>query len=194
MAKINERPIIFALSNPTSQQECTAEDAYKYTDGRCVYASGSPQPALVPKSGPFKGVEIQPGQGNNVYIFPGIGMACVLSGARYIPQRVFLKAAQTVAAQVSDEEIESGKCFPDLGRIKEVSVKVAASVMDYLYSATSSDSIASFMPEPVDKEAHIRKRMYDTEYPDLSPEIYEWEGDQHTKAANDHMKDSEPNK
>jgi len=174
MAEINDRPIVFALSNPTSKQECTAIDAYKYTHGRCVYASGSPQPSLVVEEGEYAGKEIHPSQGNNVYIFPGVGMACVLSGARYIPQRVFLKAAQVTAAQVTDEEIAMGKVFPDLDRIRDVSIKVAAEVMDYFYSATSQDSIASFMPEPLDKEAHIRARVYQTDYPDLSPEVYGW--------------------
>ena len=108
-------------------------------------------------------------------------MACILSGARYIPQRVFLKAAQSVAAEVSDEEIRSGKVYPDLERIREVSIKVAADCMDYLYSATSTDSIASFMPEPMDKEKWVRDRVFSTDYPDLSPNIYEWDGDQHTK-------------
>lgn len=186
MAKLNERPVVFALSNPTSKQECTAADAYKYTEGRCVYASGSPQPNLIAEDGPLKGTEIQPGQGNNVYIFPGIGMACVLSGARYIPQRMFLKAAQVVASEVSDDEIAVGKVYPDLERIREVSIKVAAECMDYLYSATSTDSIASFMPEPNDKEAHVRARVYSTDYPDLSPELYSWPG--HEEPAGDRPK------
>lgn len=186
MAKLNERPVIFALSNPTSKQECTAADAYKYTEGRCVYASGSPQPSLIAEDGPLKGTEIQPGQGNNVYIFPGIGMACVLSGARYIPQRMFLKAAQVVASEVNDDEIAVGKVYPDLDRIREVSIKVAAECMDYLYSATSTDSIASFMPEPQDKEAHVRARVYSTDYPDLSPELYSWPG--HEEPSGDRPK------
>merc|ERR1711990_68968 len=92
MGRLNERPIIFALSNPTSKQECTAEDAYRFTDGRCVYASGSPQPAVNVQSGPYAGTEIMPGQGNNVYIFPGVALACVMSGVRTIPARVFLVA------------------------------------------------------------------------------------------------------
>lgn len=175
MASLNERPIVFALSNPTSKAECTAHDAYKYTDGRCVYASGSPQDNVVLESGPFAGKEMQPGQGNNVYIFPGVGLATVLSGARHIPQRVFLVAAKTVAREVTEEEIARGQVYPDLDRIRDVSVKVAANVMDYVYSATSMDSIASFLPEPQNKEEHIRQRLYTTDYPDLLPEVYNWD-------------------
>ena len=175
MADLNDRPIIFALSNPTSKAECTADDAYKYTDGRCVYASGSPQDNVLVKNGPFQGQVMHPGQGNNVYIFPGVGLATVLSGARHVPQRVFLVAAKTVAKQVTQEEINRGQVYPDLDGIREVSIKVAANVMDYVYSASSMDSIASFLPEPQDKEKHIRDRLYSTDYPDLLPEVYSWE-------------------
>lgn len=175
MAELNDRPVVFALSNPTSRAECTAEEAYKYTDGRCVYASGSPQDAVTVDHGQFAGTTFQPGQGNNVYIFPGVGMACVLSGVRHIPARVFLVAAKSVAREVTDEEIARGQVYPDLERIRDVSIKVAANVMDYVYSATSHDSIASFLPEPQNKEEHIRKRLYSTEYPSLLPEIYDWD-------------------
>ena len=101
-------------------------------------------------------------------------MATVLSGARHVPQRVFLVAAKTVAKQVTDDEISRGQVYPDLDRIRDVSVKVAAKCMDYIYSATSDDSIASFLPEPEDKEQHVRDRLYSTDYPDLLPEVYCW--------------------
>ena len=127
------------------------------------------------KNGPFQGQVMHPGQGNNVYIFPGVGLATVLSGARHVPQRVFLVAAKTVAKQVTQEEINRGQVYPDLDGIREVSIKVAANVMDYVYSASSMDSIASFLPEPQDKEKHIRDRLYSTDYPDLLPEVYSWE-------------------
>merc|ERR1712066_56206 len=176
MAALNERPVIFAMSNPTSKAECTAYDAYKYTDGRCVYVSGSPQGAVTLENGPFEGEFRQPGQGNNVYIFPGVALATVLSGCRYIPARVFLVAAKSVAREVTEEEIERGQVYPDLDRIRDVSIKVAANVMDYVYSGSSHDSIASFLPEPQNKEKHIRARLYSTDYPDLLPDLYNWKG------------------
>jgi len=174
MGKVTENPIIFALSNPTSKAECTAYDAYKYTQGRCIYATGSPQDPVVSEWGENSGKTLIPGQGNNVYIFPGVAMACVLSGVRHIPQRVFLVAAKAVAKEVSAEEIENGQVYPDLNRIRDVNVKVAAAVMDYVYSASTTESIASFLPEPINKEKHIRKRMYNTDYPNLLPSIYDW--------------------
>lgn len=183
MAEINERPIVFSLSNPTSKTECFAEDAYKYTDGRAIYASGSPQPAISLEKGPHAGQVIQPGQGNNVYIFPGVSLACILSGVRHIPARAFLVAAKAVAKECSEEEIARGQVYPDLDRIRETTIKVAAAVMDYVYSASSIESIASFLPEPRDKEAHIRERLYSTDYPDLLPDLYSWP---HEKVNHEH--------
>lgn len=171
MAELNEKPIVFALSNPTSKAECTAEEAYKHTKGQCIFASGSPQPAVT-----IDGKEHVPGQGNNVYIFPGVAMAVILSGTRTIPQRTFLVAAKSVAREVTDEEIQRGQVYPDLERIQDVSVKVAADVMDFVYSASSNESIASFLPEPANKEQHIRDRMYSTDYPNLLPNLWDWPG------------------
>lgn len=176
MAKINDRPIIFALSNPTSKAECTAEDAYKYTDGRCVYATGSPQQPVEINYGPYEGNTWHPGQGNNVYIFPGVAMAAVLSGVRLIPSKAFLVAARTVAKSVTDEEIQRGQVYPDLVRIRDVSVDVTADVMDYIYSAPASESLASFLPEPANKREYVRQHCYDTDYAKLTPSIWRWPG------------------
>lgn len=177
MAKINDRPIVFALSNPTSKAECTAVDAYKHTNGRCVYATGSPQYPVEITEGEFAGVTMHPGQGNNIYIFPGVAMSAVLSGARHIPEKTFLIAANTVAESVSQKELDRGQIFPDLERIQEVSDDVAANIMDYIYSSPPGDCLASFMPEPQDKKEYVKQHRYQTGYAKLTPEMWYYPGE-----------------
>jgi len=156
MKDINDYPLVFALSNPTSSSECTAENAYKWTGGKCLFASGSP----------FDSVEIEgktfiPGQGNNAYIFPGVGLGIILSKAEVISDDLFLAAAETLSILVSDKELSSGQLYPSIKDIKKVSKEIAITVAKKAFSEGLTN-----MAIPQNIESSLDRIIYNPVYPD----------------------------
>ncbi|MDE2389469.1 MAG: NAD-dependent malic enzyme, partial [Betaproteobacteria bacterium] len=154
MAAVNERPVIIALSNPTSHTECTAEQAYRWSDGRVIFASGSPFDAVRYGDTVFK-----PAQGNNAYIFPGIGLGVFASAARLVTQSMFLAAAGVLANTVTEQEIQTGAVYPALTRVREVSLAIAVAVC----RVAMSEGLAK-KELPQDLNGYIRSLMYEPDY------------------------------
>jgi malate dehydrogenase (oxaloacetate-decarboxylating)(NADP+) len=154
MAEINDRPIVFALSNPTSKAECSAEEAYRHTGGRALFACGSPYDPVN-----LGGKTFVPRQGNNSYIFPGVGLGAIASGSRLVTDEMFMAAAHTLAYLVNPDDIAQGSLYPALPRIREVSAHIATAVAEVAYKRGLATA-----PKPNDLMAFIESQMYSPRY------------------------------
>lgn len=155
MARLNARPIVFALSNPTSRSECTAQQAYRCTDGRALFASGSPFAEVE-----LDGSRFVPRQGNHAYVFPGVGLGAIASRARRVTDEMFLAAARSLAAQVSEADLVQGSLFPPLASVREVCARIAADVAEVAYARGLAARTRTR-----DVPAGVRGRIYVPAYP-----------------------------
>jgi malate dehydrogenase (oxaloacetate-decarboxylating)(NADP+) len=150
MSALNDRPVIFALSNPTSRAECTAGQAYAWSRGKAVFTSGSPSGEVS-----YDGRVFHPGQGNNAYVFPGIGLGAIACRARRIPEPLFLAAARALAHRVSEDDLARGSLYPPLQEIRRISIDIATSVAAKAYALGLARA-----PRPSSLKKSIRSFMY----------------------------------
>lgn len=155
MARINARPIVFALSNPTSKAECTAEQAYAWTEGRAIFASGSLCDPIT-----FDGCVHAPGQANNAHVFPGVGLGLMVAGATQATDDMFYAAAHALAAQVTEADLKLGRVFPAAARMREVAATVALAVAEVAYRQGHATK-----PQLLDLQQAIARAMYQPHYP-----------------------------
>lgn len=160
MTRISAMPLIFALSNPTSKAECTAQEAYTFTQGKCLFACGSP---FAPVS--VAGKTFVPRQGNNSYVFPGIGLGCVVARAKTIPNGIFLTAAKKLADLVSDSDLANGSLYPPLSEVRNLSAEIAAAVAEYCF-----DHGLAQVERPADILQAVRDSMWTPTNPDFKYE------------------------
>ncbi len=156
MAAINERPLVFALSRPVGNSECTASEAYAATEGRVIFASGCLQPPVTLPDGRV----MRPLNSTSCYIFPGVGLGAMLCSAKHLRDDAFLAAAEALAARVTDADRAAGSVYPPFDTIREVSAHVARAVA----AATYDGGLATRAPRPRDLLAEARAWMYDCKY------------------------------
>jgi malate dehydrogenase (oxaloacetate-decarboxylating)(NADP+) len=157
MSRVNERPIIFPYSNPTSHSECTAEEAYRWSGGRAIFASGSPFPPVR-----FADRTFVPGQGNNVYIFPAIGLAVYATQAKRVTDDMFVAAAHAVAEEVTQAELDIGLIYPPQSTIMKTELHAAQRVAEVIFARGLAR-----VPVPKDIAAFVESQTYKAEYQSL---------------------------
>jgi malate dehydrogenase (oxaloacetate-decarboxylating)(NADP+) len=150
MSRVNARPVLFALSNPTSKAECTAQQAYEWSRGQAVFCSGSPFGVVS-----YGGREFRPGQGNNAYVFPGIGLGAVFARAKRIPDEFFLTAARTLAEMVTPHDLSAGSLYPPLQDIRRISLEIAVNVAKQAFAMKLARA-----KRPADLKRAIARYMY----------------------------------
>jgi len=154
MSRVNQRPIIFPYSNPTSHSECTAEEAYRWSEGRAIFASGSPFPPVR-----FGDRTFVPGQGNNVYIFPAIGLAVYATQAKRVTDEMFIAAARAVAEQVTPAELDVGLIYPPQSAIFDTELHAATRVAEVIFARNLARA-----ERPASIEEFIRQKVYKPKY------------------------------
>ncbi|XP_017078458.1 NADP-dependent malic enzyme [Drosophila eugracilis] len=161
MAKNHERPAVFALSNPTSNSECTAEEAFTHTEGRVLFGSGSPFPPVV-----INGKRFTPTQANNCLTFPGIALAAIVTKAKHLPNEVFSVVSHELANNTTEEQLEQGTLFPTIKDASQVAFNVGVATAQYLFD----NDLSNFNPKPEDVCEFVKKSQYSFEYRNsLSP-------------------------
>lgn len=154
MSAVNDRPVIFPYSNPLSHSECTAEQAYTWSQGKAIFASGSPFAPVT-----YNGKIYTPGQGNNVFIFPAMGLAVLATEAKRVTNEMFVIAAEAVAEQVTEEDFGNGLIYPHVANILNVSFNVAVKIADKIFNSGLSG-----VERPKDISAFIKSKMYEPKY------------------------------